>query len=355
MKKNNYMNLVKAFGIIAMVIGHSSHTYVPIIYQYHMALFFFASGYFYKKTDSEYPIKYFIKKIKTNYLTYVKYSFLFLLFRNIFLRLFIYSSNDFSNHDILHTIKAIITLNYGEPLTGTFWFLITLFYVSILYNTISYISYKITPKNNNELKLIIVVVLFLYGFLTLNYSINLFELFNIKYTLIFRGILNLISPKVLISLLIYHLGCIYKENENNIDFKFSYFVICILILFFNSLYGYINFANDKFINPPFFIVSSLSGIYINIYISKIIIKKYKNKLLHFIGQNTIYIMVFHFLSFKIVTLIIIKTYNLPLKNLSTFPVIYDIGGFWWILYSLLGLLVPLAIPLFLSKTKQNNK
>ena len=351
MKKNNYMNLVKALGIIAMVIGHSNYSSKQIIYQYHMALFFFASGYFYNNKNSKTPIKYIIKKIKSNYLTYVKYCLLFLALRNIFLNTHIYSPNDFTTNNIIYSIKEILTLNYNEGLLGTFWFIVTLFYISILYNVISYICYKITPQKCEELKLITIIALFLYGFLTLKYNINLYELIKPKHILLFRFTFRLISPKVLITLLIYHLGYVYKQYEDKIKFKFSYFIVCIALLFLNSKYGNIGMANNTFVNPPFFISSSLLGIYINIYIAKFIYDRYENKLLHFIGKHTLSIMIFHFLAFKIVTLIIIYRYKLPLTELATFPVMYEIGGIWWLFYTLVGIFVPLTFPLIWIKIK----
>jgi len=57
-----YMNIAKALGIFAVVIGHSSSPITHFIYQWHMALFYFISGYFYKDKYSKDPIL-LIKKI----------------------------------------------------------------------------------------------------------------------------------------------------------------------------------------------------------------------------------------------------------------------------------------------------
>ncbi|MGL4450821.1 MAG: acyltransferase family protein [Sarcina sp.] len=45
---NIKMNITKALAIIAMVVGHSRGPYVANIYLYHMVVFIFVSGYFYK-------------------------------------------------------------------------------------------------------------------------------------------------------------------------------------------------------------------------------------------------------------------------------------------------------------------
>lgn len=60
---NTEINLLKAFGIIAVVIAHHQNPY-PYFFaatSFHMALFFFASGYFYKPSNEDSPLRY-IKK-----------------------------------------------------------------------------------------------------------------------------------------------------------------------------------------------------------------------------------------------------------------------------------------------------
>ena len=53
-KRIDYMDILKALAIIAVVIGHcdSPHPLYNFIYLYHMPLFFFISGYFYKNEYS---------------------------------------------------------------------------------------------------------------------------------------------------------------------------------------------------------------------------------------------------------------------------------------------------------------
>lgn len=40
MKRNKIIDIMKAIGIIFMVLGHSGFKYTKWIYQFHMALFF---------------------------------------------------------------------------------------------------------------------------------------------------------------------------------------------------------------------------------------------------------------------------------------------------------------------------
>lgn len=73
---------------------------------------------------------------------------------------------------------------------------------------------------------------------------------------------------------------------------------------------------------------------------------YVSKLTKFIGNNTLVILTWHFLSFKIVSLTIILIYELPIECLAEFPVVaeYAKQG-WWIAYFLIGTFAPLAFVL----------
>ena len=50
------MTYAKTIGIIAVVIGHSGSPLTDFVYQWHIVLFFFISGYFYKETYSKTPV-----------------------------------------------------------------------------------------------------------------------------------------------------------------------------------------------------------------------------------------------------------------------------------------------------------
>ena len=66
------------------------------------------------------------------------------------------------------------------------------------------------------------------------------------------------------------------------------------------------------------------------------------KLLDFIGNNTLTILTWHFVWFKLVSIIIINVYHLPNYNLTMFPTIaeYSDKG-WWLAYFMVWLICPL--------------
>ena len=71
-------------------------------------------------------------------------------------------------------------------------------------------------------------------------------------------------------------------------------------------------------------------------------------LLLFIGNHTLEVLSWHFLSFKLVSLLIVLIYGLPVAMVSLFPIISDYASSFWGLYSIVGVGVPIGI-LYLKK------
>ena len=74
-------------------------------------------------------------------------------------------------------------------------------------------------------------------------------------------------------------------------------------------------------------------------------------LLLYVGERTLTILTWHFLCFKIISLVIIFLYNLPIQRLAEFPVIEEYASRgWWIAYLLIGVVFPLMIDYILGYT-----
>ena len=78
------------------------------------------------------------------------------------------------------------------------------------------------------------------------------------------------------------------------------------------------------------------------------------KALDFIGKNTLTILTWHFLAFKLVSLLIIDIYDLPIERLAEFPVIteYSQQG-WWIAYFIVAMVVTCGIANCNKQIKNN--
>ena len=61
---------------------------------------------------------------------------------------------------------------------------------------------------------------------------------------------------------------------------------------------------------------------------------------NYIGGKTLYILTFHFLCFKPVSLLWLWAHGEPLERLSEFPVLADTNSWLWVLYTLAGIALP---------------
>lgn len=61
------------------------------------------------------------------------------------------------------------------------------------------------------------------------------------------------------------------------------------------------------------------------------------------------ILALHFLSFKIINLIKVYAYNLPIKMLSCFPFIEEYNQYYWAAYVAVGVCIPLVVGLIYNK------
>ena len=147
----------------------------------------------------------------------------------------------------------------------------------------------------------------------------------------------------------YLIGYGYRRIEKDSIYQWLYlFVSGTVLLIFTSAYHplsmYCNF-DDVFM----YIVIACNGMYCTLGICYHIEKRGIG--LYYIGKNTLQILALHFMSFKIVSIVVILVYNLPFEMLSEFPVIKYHQEITWPIYSLIGISIPLLIKVGYDKIK----
>lgn len=348
--KNNYFSIAKGIGIILMVMGHcgAPDLLVKFIYLFHMPLFFFCSGYFLKdinKTNTLFQT--YKKRFKGIYVKFVIWSLIFLAFHNIFYYLniyndvilfqgqpsYIYTMSDYINK----TTKIVLSMNEHEQLVRSFWFLKQLFIASMLISTTTYITSKFSYyKQTNT---IILFLLFGLSIISKIFCWSIPAIWDIS--LVFLSSSFFLSGKVI-------------REYNILDSLNNFYttIICIILLtiaLFTLPWTNMLEFNSLTIIP--FSIASFSGILLTLSISKKI-EAYKIKVLfYYLGQNTMVIFALHMLCFKIVNLIKIAIFNWPIYRLAEFQIIYENNNIFWIVYTIIGI----SIPLLIDRIMKNNK
>ncbi len=332
--KDNYLSIAKAIGIILMVVGHTigPNFFCRFIYMFHMPLFFFCSGYFYKEPQNFNQIEEFvIKRIKGLYFPYLKWCFIFLMLHNLFYGFHFYPmENDYyscySIGDYMRHMKSILTTMTGQDkLLDPFWFLKELLFSSIFICLITYTIKSLTSK----------------------YKVCLLWFMLVFFTVITKpdelGIPVIWNLSILfLSATFYYSGHLYRKVEkakfyNLIGLLLSTAVVLSVVLIWNDSLDMLWYDASSVL---LYIPTALVGIYMVLTLSFFLERFHIRRIFYYIGKNTLIILSLHLLVFKLVSCIIILAYGLPIDKLAD-TYIHEYNQYFWLIYVAFGLSVPL--------------
>lgn len=272
---------------------------------------------------------------------FVKWSLLFLLLHNVFYYLNIYNGEYGFKGEVsylyswkeyvIRCIRIVLGLHGQEQLLGGYWFLPQLLYASIIgFFTIKYVRNLYTGTAI---------------MLGLSIVISFFDL-----RMPFWGIRSL----TFFSTVFFLTGYLYKKKYNNWN-KGYLSVLFAVIVAIGSVWCYtsmLSFTTDKMLP---YAVCAICGTVMTLNISQYIASKesWIKNLLVYVGNNTLTVLTWHFLCFKIVSLIIIQCHDLPIEQLACFPIIPEYVS-WWMSYFMIGVGVPLIL-IYLKSIYFQNK
>lgn len=322
-----------------MVIGHSGTTdYIKsFIYLFHIPAFYFVSGYFFNDKYVNDKITYTKRRFFQLYQPFIVYGIIFLILSPLFHELHIINK-PISTAIFIRSLFTTLIFQHVETLLDPFWFLRSLFTVSLLFLIIRWLNYKIIPSNN-LFTIVICITLFAIGAILGTKNIHLPAQIQREFVVLLFFASGYFSKALTFS---------YYKNRFLIIGAFI--LLCILAHFIR-----IDLVSNYFNSIWGLVVGSLLGIYFLITLSKYLTKhSIASKFLSYIGRNTISILALHFLSFKFVSILLILLYQFPISSLSHWPTINNTiisQSAWWILYSITGIILPLCYSLIAKQIK----
>lgn len=335
--RNEIIDLMKALGIIFMVMGHSGAPFVREIYLFHMPLFFMISGYCLKEiySDSMKNIFTFIKKkIMSLYIPCLCMCISCSILHNIFISIYLLNDKKWKLNDFIISFLKCFLFSGGSEFSGTAWFLRTLFLSSIIYILVEFILKKIDVGHIEMIKTVLFLIILIVVYLIPN-------------NCIVYNYLNSFSALILLQM-----GHVIKKVPLQ-HWMIIPSIICLLVM--KNLRVNIDFSKNIICNPIVFIMCAMSG-FIMCYIGAEIITKFEfiKKYMEYLGKHTMIIMILHFISFKIVILLQIIIYHYPMEKLQTFPCLIT-SNLWWCVYTVFGVIAPLVVGVCIEKIKQRVK
>lgn len=346
--RNTSFSIAKGIAIIAMVAGHAEapELITNFIYTWHMPLFFITAGYFFTPRHAADPWTFVSRRFKGLYLPFITWSLVFLVLHNLWFQFDILNetygnwtggvTHPYSWKEAMTRLVMIFTSmsGYDEFMAGAFWFFRGLLVSSVLFMVLYRLLVAkngITPARATALICIGAV------------AFTAFRLFNGGIAV--KGYPNGFWRETW-GIFFFGMGVIYRTYEPRIPRHWS-----LCLLYFGLLCGaawlHLSGMNNgaKVRDLWSLPLTGCLGFLMVMYVSEVIAHKENvlSRLLVFIGENTLYVFIFHIISFKLVSLAKIWWYGLDFRQIGCHMVIhYNHTDFFWVVYTVVGVAVPLV-------------
>lgn len=282
MKRIRFIDISRAIAMIIIVMGHaivySKHCSIifKLLYSFNIPLFFIISGYIFKKSTSY--KKFLEKKFVKIMIPYFIWSIIFLIpYLILGNRLNLPSSSE-SSFNLMVQLKNIFYgngNNFALKQNSSLWFLPSLFTMEIFFNfVINYIE-KIKTRKKYEYFLIFFLLI---GIISEKLLHNFYLPWGIN-TFLNIGIF-------------FYIGYYLKIKKINFNFRVKHICIFIIIGIISCLLNYRNVSAIDY-RYGFYILSLISGMSLSMIVIAISKKINKNKVLEYVGNNTMGILIFH--------------------------------------------------------------
>ena len=333
--RDHSVTIAKAIAIILVVMAHASCPEILLkwLAMFVMPLFFFMSGYCFKDSYLSDGRAFAMKRITGIYWPYLKWSLLFLLLHNIFFHLNIYSdeygfsgrtSELYTSSDFLKRIISITTKMQGhEQLVGGYWFMKLLFVGSFFF----YLLAKLLHGSCWGVGVLLLATI----------SLSFFD-----WHLPYFGI----GSREFFAATFLYIGYLYKHRHWTWHRHIGINMVALVLMVIGSVFWFTTMHDYEYWKVLPYALSAVLLVLTLLHLSERIAKRGRNFFVGFLlftGDHTMEVLTWHMLSLKIVSLLIIAIYGLPIKQLSTFPVIeeYAHQG-WWVVYWIVGVGIPIA-------------
>lgn len=343
---NPIITYMKAVAIMLMVLCHCWDCSLlnRLVYAFHMPLFFIVSGFCFKTKYLKQPLSFVWKRIKGLWWPYMKWGTVFLALHNIFYHMNVYNdlygyighvqhlyTKDEYLQKYLHLFQHMATT---EQLLGGFWFVKSLFIGALIAYIVIFVCSLMAKYFGGYMKLSHTLGggFLLIACLIINYEHKTFTIYYI-------------CPRDFLAATFFIFGhCLALGQFPR--FKFWQGVVAFVIMATNSFYFQIGIGLD-FYETYKIIPYTLSAILGTWCIYSLPWQKFNSKIADltcYIGKHTLEILTWHFLCFKIVSLLIISIYGLPINRLAEFPMIgeYSNKG-WFVAYFTIGVGIPILV------------
>lgn len=333
-ERDESIDIAKGIGIYLVCLGHTTPNEVVLkwLYSFHMPLFFFLSGIFHSQSENYFV--FFKKKVRALLVPYLFFAItLFMFFLLVSKKIgFSVGENlsvkeNFIGIFIGTEIKDLSQVSWG----GQLWFLLALFLVA----NFMYFVKKISLKSQILMNFLMILI-------------------NIYLSKKIHFYLPWCFLTVLMAFNFYWIGNYFKNDilgRKNIP-NLILLVLGIINLIISQLNGRVDMWGNNYGNLILFFIGAYSGILFLIFFIKRFILN--NKLLEYIGKNSLVVLAYHRRGITIIKVVFILILKISIPENNT---IFDL------IFSLIEILlcIPIIVilnkyfPFFIGKGKKNER
>lgn len=345
-QRNAVISICKGLAIILMVIGHAEgpELLLNFLYTFHMPLFFIAAGYFFSQKALDDPWGFCRKRFKGLYIPFLKWSLIYLVLHNIWHYFGILNesygnwtggvTHPYSWHEAADRLLRIAfgMAGYDEFMAGAFWFFRGLLVASIAYLCLRKLFEERTTLTGTGATLTI---------LALVIAFNAFRFANgLKIPYIANG-----GLRETWGLFFFGAGVLFRRYEPLFRRRWPLLLVAfLLILGAGKLHTCGMNNHGKMIDLLTLPLTGAVGFLMTYWTAGYIDASggWLRRLLCYIGDHTLYILLWHIPAFKVVSLMKIHYYQLDPAQIGCHMVIhFNNTDFFWVLYSIAGVALPL--------------
>ncbi|MCI9593471.1 MAG: hypothetical protein HFG51_04875 [Lachnospiraceae bacterium] len=337
--RSRYWDIVRGIGILSIVMGHCFSHAVIYVYTYHLAIFFFVSGFLYnEKRYGQDPFAHIGAKLKSSWPNYMLYMSLFVLLHNPFQIMGINApAQHYTPSQTLAHLGNSLVFYGAEPMGGALWFVPVWVLACGIFGGIAWFSLRFSRPF-----LILIPVSLMLS------CVGAFLMFREVFLFYRVHLVFLVQP-------FFAAGWLLKTKLPQFRRFLAWYIAlpCALFLGFlvNAWQLHIDIAVGRIGNGWQFFFLAFLGIYCCMTLADLLDKiDGLGRLFALWGRYSFDIMALHFLIFKLMDVSYGRLYHHPLEYYSAFP--HAFGGILWPVYVLLGTTFPALLGYGLERLKK---
>ncbi len=350
-KRSLLWDIFKGFGISFIVFGHTGKTGGAIVYLFHLALFFFVTGYFFNEERyGDKPFTYFGHRLGGSWPRYMLYCIFFAVTHNycVIHGLMPEGAVIYGEAEFLNSILNSMVFERPELYAGPMWFVPLWLLGGALFAGVVYVAGVLGKGDRNTnfwcTKNKIITVLSIACIIIGLYAVDKSIMITYHMELAF-----VIEP-------FFALGYFMHKYLGDWQEKMPWFFMIPIAAFIFYLFTRFIAAGiwfdlaSQYIFGLWYYVGGVLGIIFTILISKLLERLCSTaaRLMALIGRYSFDIMALHIFVFKMMDMLLRKLYYRdPGMDISAYP--SPLSQKWWILYLVIAVVLPLIAGIILDR------